>query len=579
MKKLANLIPTIMIALILLIIAGCSGGGSESNPANQKSETSDKTGVAITATSYADASTIELFIDSGTEKGYVIADEGTKLEPGTKSKLAVRVSGGSYTVDKVFVGDGGDYQIKAQYNKDLDLYVFNYSVSDKDNLIPIVVQAVHPNGQASKEKFVMTNMIGAKSNELVRDGLGILVGGDILASAAGMQLSGITINSLKPKAGHATGIMEADLGIVIPAVLGLSDGLEGNETDEVLPTLKLVIPVFNNLLKLPIDMGIKSMLLDEMLGGMAGSFGADMSGLNLATKPLYLDINGIPASTTTNMSALSLGLFMAQGADPAVFPGGVTLYQGNDPLDDNSFKNKSSDDPSAMEISLSQTNMSQFVGALLDGNVVVDALYIPTAVSTKNISKKFKISFKKEGVVFNFKTDEPLLIINDLRIEYIEEGDAKWMMSLDLAFKMDAASHVEEVKENAKKDTESFLDIYLTLVPEYSHCAVLKDDMGITMFDKSDFVGLLVGGLKDMLPVPEFLPNGDKNPFFNKADLQLSITTGALLDNALTKDGFGLMLSNASSVSDAGRCFLTMATNKADISKAGLCFINTANLN
>jgi hypothetical protein len=77
-----------------------------------------------------------------------------------------------------------------------------------------------------------------------------------------------------------------------------------------------------------------------------------------------------------------------------------------------------------------------------------------------------------------------------------------------------------------------------------------------------------VDGLKEMLPVSEYLPNGDKNPFFNKATLQLSIGT----------DSFGLTLSDASAVSDAGRCFLRMATEKADLSKAGLCFINTANL-
>jgi len=558
MKKLANLIPLIMIALILLIMAGCSGGGSESDPANVTPETSDKVGVAITATSYADASTIKIFIDSETENGYIIAEDGATLSPGTKVKFGVKVEGGSYPVDKVFIGDGGGYQIKAIYNKDLDLYLCNYLVSDTEKLIPVLIQVVHPNGQASKAKYVFSTVEGAKSKELVRDGLGLLVGSNILASAADMKLSGITIKSLKPKAGHATGILEADLGIGIPVVLGLSDGLKGTETDAVSPTLKLVIPVFNNLLKLPIDMGIKSMMLDKMLGGMAGSFGADMSGLNLATKPLYLDINGIPASTTTNMAALSLGLFMSQDADPAVFPSEVKLYNNTD-LNPGIDFSKSSDDPSAMEISLSQANMSQFVGEMLNGSVVVGALAIPAAVPnyagvTPAVDQEMRISIKKDGVIFDFKTDAPLIIINDLRIEYLENKVPKWMMSLDLAFKLDAGSH-QAINPDTKIN-ESFLDIYLNLVPEYSHCAVLKDDMGITMFDKSAFVGLLVGGLKDMLP--------SDNP--QKGELQLSIGT----------DSFGLTLSGASAVSDAGRCFLSMTTEAADLSKAGLCFINTA---
>ena len=35
MNKLANLIPSIMIALILLIMTGCSGGGGESDVATK----------------------------------------------------------------------------------------------------------------------------------------------------------------------------------------------------------------------------------------------------------------------------------------------------------------------------------------------------------------------------------------------------------------------------------------------------------------------------------------------------------------------------------------------------------------
>jgi hypothetical protein len=306
----------------------------------------------------------------------------------------------------------------------------------------------------------------------------------------------------------------------------------------------------------------------------------NMDGLSLDLRLLFLDINGIPKSTTDDMAALSIGLFMPDTAQPAdkisTFPSGVTLYSGSNseiPLD------KFTRDSSAIEVSLSQENMSQLVSSLLNGSIVLNqALYIPTAVSTANIDKKMKIYFKKEGITFDFSTDKPLLIINDLRIEYLEVGVPKWMMSLDLAFKLDAGAHNAEIKENSKKDFGSYLDIYLTLVPEYAHCAILKDDRGIMMFDHSPtFVASLVDGLKAMLP--------SDNPA--KGDLKLSILMGAKLEGKIagkinTDDkedyGFGMILSDASSFSDAGRCFLTMATEEASLGKSGLCFINIANL-
>ena len=75
MKKLASLIPSIMIALILLIMAGCSGGGGESDTVTSKTEDYTKNpGKAVRAASYADSSTIKLFMIDG-DKGYVIVDE------------------------------------------------------------------------------------------------------------------------------------------------------------------------------------------------------------------------------------------------------------------------------------------------------------------------------------------------------------------------------------------------------------------------------------------------------------------------------------------------------------------------
>jgi hypothetical protein len=167
------------------------------------------------------------------------------------------------------------------------------------------------------------------------------------------------------------------------------------------------------------------------------------------------------------------------------------------------------------------------------------------------------ISFKKEGIAFDFRTPTPMLILNDMRMEYTENGTPVWQMSLDLAFALDVGSHNATVKDPVTgEDVEqSFLDIYLTLIPELAHCHVMKDNLGIGLFDHSQFVVSLVGALGEMLPAN------------NAADLMASINMSDL----------GFILSAASGKTDsAGRCFLKMVTDKADISKAGLCFIDTA---
>ena len=174
----------------------------------------ESTGLAIPATTYADASTITLFLDSGTGKGYLKVDDGARLEPGTKAKFGIRVESGTFPVDKVLVGDGGGYRITAVYNNDLNLYLCYYFVSDTDRIIPVLIEAVHPNGQASKAKFVFRTVDFATSSQLIRKGLGVLVGKDIVQSAKGMKLNGLSVNNLIPFAGaNDTYIMKLTSGI------------------------------------------------------------------------------------------------------------------------------------------------------------------------------------------------------------------------------------------------------------------------------------------------------------------------------------------------------------------------------
>jgi hypothetical protein len=151
----------------------------------------------------------------------------------------------------------------------------------------------------------------------------------------------------------------------------------------------------------------------------------------------------------------------------------------------------------------------------------------------------------------------PLLTLNDMRMEYLENDVPIWQMSLDMTFALDVGTHKAMVKDPVTGEMveQSFLDIYLTLIPELAYCHVMKDDLGIGLFDHSTFVIELVEALGELLPAN------------NAADLMLSIN---MYD-------FGFSLSAASAKADAaGRCFLKMVTDGADLSKAGLCFIDTA---
>jgi hypothetical protein len=409
-----------------------------------------------------------------------------------------------------------------------------------------------------------------------------MVGNDILNSAQGMSLSGITIESLTPA--NAAG---RDKGCVLRLNdllnLAIDDGI-GNiqPPGEVLPTLLMGVGGIDSLIQL--DMGITQMSLADMIGGLAGDFGADMSGLNLDSNPLFIDVHGLPNATTDNVATLDLGLFMAVNpskdpADPTkwLFPTGVSVYPNNNDTHPKEILTQADVDrllgddvaqqANSLGANLSMDNLSQFVGTLLNGHITLDAASLPIPLAIPGwsgdkgpgVEQKMNISFKKEGIAFDFRTPTPMLILNDMRMEYTENGTPVWQMSLDLAFALDVGSHNATVKDPVTgEDVEqSFLDIYLTLIPELAHCHVMKDNLGIGLFDHSQFVVSLVGALGEMLPAN------------NAADLMASINMSDL----------GFILRSASAKTDAaGRCFLKMVTDEADLKKAGLCFIDTASM-
>ena len=176
---------------------------------------------------------------------------------------------------------------------------------------------------------------------------------------------------------------------------------------------------------------------------------------------------------------------------------------------------------------------------------------IPVAVPDRpdECLQELWISFNRAGLAFDFMASQALLILDDVSIEYREDGSARWQMSVDINLILGMGMH----KEDVEGEEHSMLDIYLTLIPELSHCHVMRDNLGIGIFDHSAFIETLFAEL------PAMLGGG---------------ATGPLL--SLDMSDMDIELSNIWTSSKKGRCFLEMAIDEMDPS--GLCFISSAGM-
>jgi hypothetical protein len=437
-------------------------------------------------------------------------------------------------------------------------------ISSNQLLVPILAQVIYPNGYASKEKFILRTCAGAQDNQLIRDGIDIFVGKDILATAQSMKLKGYTINKMTPsrqssRSSPQNAVIYAELSeglLNINTDFAMDDGIADNTTDFVSPLLR-----FNFLFDIPVmNLGTVSMSLSETFGTLAVDIAADMAGLNLSTKTTYLDIHGLPNATSDAFMAMDVGVFMSENA-PA-FPSGITLYSNNDithpklNLASTDVQQLfETDDPDVLAkclgVNLSMDNLTQITKELLKGSITFDVANFPisTILSVLGIrvssnDQKIRVTFNPEGIAFDFRTSTPMLILEDLRIEYIENDVPMWMMSFDMTFSLAISSHIESEK--------SSLDVNISLVPGSSRCHVMKDNQGIGLLDHSNLVESLVKAL------------GEK----------LASSAGADLMFSINMENYGLSLSDAKATSGSGRYFLKMVTTESDLKKT-LSYIHT----
>ena len=258
------------------------------------------------------SATITLYYDTGS--GYLQIFNGSVVEKNVMSKLGVKIEGGTYSDGRVFLSNGLGYQVEAK--KENGIYICDYWIGSDQLLVPILVQVIYSNNYATKEKFILRTCAGANDNQLVRDGVDIFVGKDILATAQGMKLNGYTINKLTPSRQssrsspqNAVIYAEVNQGLLnISRDFAMDDNIADEATTAVSPILR-----FTFLFDIPVmDLGTVSMSLSEIFGTLAFDIAGDMAGLNLSAKTTYLDIHGLPNATSDAFMAMDVGVFMAE---------------------------------------------------------------------------------------------------------------------------------------------------------------------------------------------------------------------------------------------------------------------------
>jgi hypothetical protein len=570
MKKKGPAYFFLKLAVFLTAIIGCS---SHATPPPQS--TIYDAGVSVDAVTYSQSATITLYQDSGS--GYVQIFNGSVVAENSTAKLGVQVSGGAFTGGRVFLSDGLGYQVEATLQN--GLYICDYSIGSQ-LLVPILVQDIYSNNLASKEKFVLRTYAGPPDNQLVRDGVDIFVGKNILATAQGITFNGYTIDTLAPsqlssRSSPQNAVLYTEVtdssSNIIDTDFAVYDGIADGTTASVDPSL-----TFSFLNGIPtgipqMNVGTVSETLSDVFGSTAYYIDGYLAGLNLNLKTAYLDIHGLPNATSDDFTAIDMGVLIAANT---TFPSGITLYPNNDvthpalnltPADVQSMFGTNSDDVLAESVGLniSMDNLTQIVKNLLNGSATLDFSTLPLSLilpasdtGATGVDQKLRFTFNPEGIAFDFRTSTPLLILDDVRLEYLENDVPQWMMSMDMTFSLAISTHNDTVTDSTTgvSSEESYLDVNITLVPGSSRCHVMKDNQGIGLFDHSNFVASLVAALAGLLPSD----------------------TGADLMFSINMENYGLALSEVAGTSGSGRYFINLVTTESDLTKI-LKHVHTGN--
>jgi len=163
------------VSLVLLVLFASCSGKSNSDEPDISGESIYRAGTSVKAVSFSESINIELFLDvNGT---MTAVHDGDYIKPGNQ-KVAVKVKSDPSTIDRVYVTDGGIYQVQAILQD--DVYECEFNIGEGNIYQVILIQVIHSSGRANKEKIVVRTSRSNAGTEYIKNGMGLLVAQEIL---------------------------------------------------------------------------------------------------------------------------------------------------------------------------------------------------------------------------------------------------------------------------------------------------------------------------------------------------------------------------------------------------------------
>lgn len=182
MTEKPNTRVVIILLLMVVLFGGCSNfEGDSSEPTNLFSEPNAYTpGTSMPAAAYDTAQPVDIFIQTGNGDTLERLRDGDYVKPGMQTLLietSPRYVGGTPVPERVYVSNGGDLLVEAEWDASIGYYTCDFAFDDAPITYPLLVQVAYQDNVASKEKIVLTSRshLRAGAGELITDGINIAV--------------------------------------------------------------------------------------------------------------------------------------------------------------------------------------------------------------------------------------------------------------------------------------------------------------------------------------------------------------------------------------------------------------------
>ena len=159
---------------MIAFLASCSGSSSSDEVIAEESIYGP--GASVAAAGFDESCDIVLSLVD--EKGDLFPlKDGDYVQPGSRT-FAVETLCGPSAIDRVYVSNGGLYQVEALPQE--GRFVCEFAVSEEDLYQVVLVQVIHPGGRASKEKIVLSTSRPVDAGSYLKNGVGILASQELL---------------------------------------------------------------------------------------------------------------------------------------------------------------------------------------------------------------------------------------------------------------------------------------------------------------------------------------------------------------------------------------------------------------